>query len=61
MKNNLLLIENKIYYQKTRNYQQVVLFGINEEAQTAEVLNVKTREVQTKTLYWCRKNLVLKK
>ena len=50
---------NEIYAKKSRTSEKVELIEIDEEAEMARVKNLRTETLQTKTLHWCRKNLVI--
>lgn len=53
------LLLNEIYAKKSRTSEKVELIEIDEEARVARVKNLRTETLQTKTLHWCRKNLVI--
>jgi len=53
------LLLNEIYAKKSRTSEKVELVEIDEEARVARVKNLRTNTLQTKTLHWCKKNLVI--
>ena len=53
------LLLNEIYAKKSRTSEKVELVEIDDEAEVARVKNLRTNTLQTKTLHWCRKNLVI--
>tara|TARA_B100000029_G_C17271398_1_gene849959 strand:+ start:527 stop:751 length:225 start_codon:yes stop_codon:yes gene_type:complete len=55
---NIQLSLDEVYVKKSRTTEKVILLEIDEEAEVARVKNVRTGVLQTKTLHWCRKNLV---
>jgi|TARA_R110000782_G_C14538422_1_gene383436 hypothetical protein len=52
------LILNEVYSKASRTSEKVELIEIDETAEVARVKNVRTEVLQTKTLHWCRKNLI---
>jgi len=46
------------YSKKSRHTEKVVLVEIDKENEMARVKNLRTGTLQTKTLHWCRKNLI---
>jgi len=52
------LLLNETYAKKSRTSEKIMITEIDEEAQVARVKNLRTGMLQTKTLHWCRKNLV---
>ena len=56
---NVKLHLNEVYAKKSRTSEKVELIEIDEEAEMARVKNLRTETLQTKTLHWCRKNLVV--
>ena len=56
---NIKLQLNEVYSKKSRTAEKVELIEIDEEAKMARVRNLRTNTLQTKTLHWCRKNLVI--
>ena len=56
---NIKLQLNEVYSKKSRTAEKVELIEIDEEAEMARVKNLRTNTLQTKTLHWCRKNLVV--
>ena len=56
---NIKLQLNEVYSKKSRTAEKVELIEIDEEAEMARVKNLRTNTLQTKTLHWCRKNLVI--
>ena len=55
---NIKLQLNEVYSKKSRTAEKVELIEIDEEAEMARVKNLRTKTLQTKTLHWCRKNLI---
>ena len=55
---NVELQLNEVYAKKSRTTEKVQLIEIDEEAEMARVKNVRSVVLQTKTLHWCRKNLI---
>ena len=49
---------NTEYCKKSKQTEKVILLEIDEEKETALVKNVRTENIQHKTLHWCRKNLI---
>jgi len=49
---------NEVYCKKSRLSEKVTLIDIDEEADMGRIKNNRTGNLQTKTLHWCRKNLV---
>jgi len=49
---------NSVYCKKSRMTEKVMILRITC-AGMAEVKNLRTENIQYKTLHWCRKNLVL--
>ena len=49
---------NEVYRKKSRTTEKVELVEIDEKAEMARVRNLRTNTLQTKTLHWCRKNLI---
>ena len=56
---NIKLQLNEVYSKKSRTTEKVQLIEVDEEAEMARVKNLRTNTLQTKTLHWCRKNLVI--
>ena len=56
---NIKLQLNEVYSKKSRTTEKVQLIEVDEEAEMARVKNLRTGTLQTKTLHWCRKNLVI--
>ena len=52
------LVLNEVYSKASRTSEKVELIEIDETAAVARVKNVRTEVLQTKTLHWCRKNLI---
>ena len=48
----------KFYSKKSRHTEKVILVEIDKENEMARVKNLRTGTLQTKTLHWCRKNLI---
>ena len=55
---NIKLCLNEVYSKKSRTTEKVQLIEVDEEAEMARVKNLRTGTLQTKTLHWCRKNLI---
>ena len=55
---NIELLLNEVYVKKSRTTEKVELVEIDEEAKMARVKNLRSGVLQTKTLHWCRKNLI---
>ena len=55
---NIKLQLNEVYSKKARTTEKVQLIEVDEEAEMARVKNLRTGTLQTKTLHWCRKNLI---
>jgi len=53
------LLLNEVYAKKSRTTEHVIITEIDEEANVASVKNLRTGVSQTKTLHWCRKNLII--
>ena len=49
---------NETYSKKAKQSEKVQLVEIDEEAKVARIKNLRTEVLQTKTLHWCRKNLI---
>jgi hypothetical protein len=47
-----------VYLKKSKTSERVLLLEINLEKNTAQVKNIRTENIQHKTLHWCRKNLI---
>ena len=47
-----------VYSKKSRTSEKVLIMEIDEKAEMARVKNLRTGALQTKTLHWCRKNLI---
>ena len=56
---NVPLHINSVYSKKSRQTEKVMILSIDNEAETAEVKNLRTENILIKTLHWCRKHLVL--
>ena len=52
------LVLNEVYSKASRTSEKVELVEIDEESQMARVKNLRTETLLTKTLHWCRKNLI---
>ena len=55
---NVELELNEVYSKASRASEKVELVEIDEEAKVARIKNLRTEVLQTKTLHWCRKNLI---
>ena len=49
---------NEVYSKKSKTSEKVEVVDIDEDSQMARVKNLRTETLQTKTLHWCRKNLI---
>ena len=49
---------NEVYSKKSKTSEKVVIVEIDEESEMASVKNLRTEALVTKTLHWCRKNLI---
>ena len=49
---------NEVYVKKSRSTEKVEIIDIDEESQMARIKNLRSEVLTTKTLHWCRKNLV---
>ena len=49
---------NEVYSKKSKTSEKVEVIDIDEDSQMARVKNLRTETLQTKTLHWCRKNLI---
>ena len=49
---------NEVYCKKSKTSEKVEVIDIDEDSQMARVKNLRTETLQTKTLHWCRKNLI---
>lgn len=49
---------NEVYSKKSKTSEKVEVIDIDEASQMARVKNLRTETLQTKTLHWCRKNLI---
>ena len=49
---------NEIYSKKSKTSELVEIVDIDNESEMGRIKNVRTGNVQTKTLHWCRKNLI---
>ena len=47
-----------VYLKKSKTSERVLLLEVNLEKNTAQVKNIRTENIQHKTLHWCRKNLI---
>jgi len=55
---NVDLQLNEVYSKKSKTSEKVELVEIDEESQMARIKNLRTETLLTKTLHWCRKNLI---
>ena len=55
---NVDLQLNEVYSKKSKVSEKVELVEIDEESQMARIKNLRTETLLTKTLHWCRKNLI---
>ena len=49
---------DEVYAKKSKTSEKVILLEIDLDSQMARIKNVRSGATQTKTLHWCRKNLV---
>ena len=49
---------NEVYAKKSRTTEKVEIIEIDEESQMARIKNLRSEVLSTKTLHWCRKNLI---
>ena len=49
---------NEVYSKKSRTTEKVEIIEIDEESEMARIKNLRTEVLTTKTLHWCRKNLI---
>ena len=49
---------NEVYAKKSRATEKVEIIDIDEESQMARIKNLRSEVLTTKTLHWCRKNLI---
>jgi len=49
---------NEVYSKASRTSEKIKLIEIDEHAEVARIKNLRTEVLQTKTLHWCRKNLI---
>ena len=49
---------NEVYSKKSRTTEKVEIIEIDEESEMARIKNLITEVLTTKTLHWCRKNLI---
>tara|TARA_R100000234_G_scaffold108793_1_gene80377 strand:- start:1199 stop:1417 length:219 start_codon:yes stop_codon:yes gene_type:complete len=47
-----------VYNKKSRTSERMVILEINNDEDKAQVKNLRTENIQYKTLHWCRKNLI---
>tara|TARA_R100000008_G_C3509179_1_gene127902 strand:- start:370 stop:639 length:270 start_codon:yes stop_codon:yes gene_type:complete len=55
---NIAIELNEVYSKKSRSSEKVEIVDIDEESQMARIKNLRTEVLTTKTLHWCRKNLI---
>ena len=55
---HVTLEANVVYLKKSKTSERVMLLEINLEKNTAQIKNIRTENIQHKTLHWCRKNLI---
>ena len=55
---NVDLQLNEVYSKKSKTSEKIELVEIDEESQMARIKNLRTETLVTKTLHWCRKNLI---
>ena len=49
---------NEVYAKKSRTTEKVEIIDIDEESQMARIKNLRSEVLTTRTLHWCRKNLI---
>ena len=49
---------NVVYRKKSRHTERVMILEINDNENIVQVKNLRTENIQYKTLHWCRKNLI---
>ena len=49
---------NEVYSKKSRTTEKVEIIEIDEDSEVARIKNLRTEVLTTKTLHWCRKNLI---
>ena len=49
---------NVVYCKKSRQTERVMILEINDSENVVQVKNLRTENIQYKTLHWCRKNLI---
>ena len=49
---------NEVYAKKSRKTEKVEIIDIDENSQMARIKNLRSEVLTTKTLHWCRKNLI---
>ena len=49
---------NEVYVKKSRTTEKVEIIDIDEDSQMARIKNLRSEVLTTKTLHWCRKNLI---
>jgi hypothetical protein len=49
---------NEVYAKKSRTTEKVEIIDIDEDSQMARIKNLRSEVLTTKTLHWCRKNLI---
>ena len=47
-----------VYLKKSRHTERVMILEINDNENVVQVKNLRTENIQYKTLHWCRKNLI---
>ena len=52
------LVLNEVYSKASRTSEKVELVEIDETAEVARIKNLRSEVLTTKTLHWCRKNLI---
>ena len=55
---NVELDLDVVYLKKSKASERVMLLEIDVEGNAAQVKNMRTENIQNKTLHWCRKNLI---
>ena len=55
---NIILSLNEVYVKKSKITEKIQLLEIDEKSELVRLKNLRTGNLQIKTLHWCRKNLV---
>jgi len=57
---NVQLETNVVYCKRSRQTEEIMILDIDQDKDSAQIKNMRTENVQHKTLHWCRKNLIKK-